>query len=106
MSHVVLAEAKSPFTVFPGFPPKDAGQGEEESIRLQMPFDVPPNRFGHFGSGLQRVQERIVMEDARGDSGQRWQDQVGFGRMKIAAGGIHPQSPRASRNGLPRREPE
>src|SRR5258708_30166677 len=98
MSHVVLAVAKSPFTVFPGFSPKDAGQGEEGSIRLQMPFDVPPNRFGHFGSGLQSVQERVVMEDARGDSGQRWQDQVGFRRRKIAAGMVDPQSPRAPRN--------
>ena len=68
---------------------------------MKMLFDLLPQRFGHFGSGFQRVQERVVMEDARGDSGQRRQNQVGFGRMKIAAGRIHPQRPSASRNGLP-----
>src|SRR5213593_1889983 len=101
MSNVVLAIAKSPFTVFPGFTPKDAGQGDEESIRVKMLFDLLPQRFGHLSSGFQSVQERVVMEDARGDSGQRRQDQVGFGRMQIATGRIHPQGPRASRNGLP-----
>ena len=42
MSNVVLAVAKSPFTVFPCFAPKDAGQGDEESIRLKMLSDVLP----------------------------------------------------------------
>src|SRR5690348_13546060 len=106
MSNVVLAVAKSPFTVFPGFAPKDAGQGDEESIRVKMLFDLLPQRFGHFNSGFQSVQERVVMEDARGDSGQRRKDEVGFGRMKIAAGRIHPQSPGASGSGLPGRKPE
>src|SRR2546422_5614214 len=106
MSNVVLAVAKSPFTIFPGFPPKDAGQGDEESIRVKMLFDLLPQRFGYLGSGFQSMQVRVVMEDARGDSGQRRQDQVGFGRMKVAAGRIHPQSPGASRNGLPRRKPK
>ncbi len=69
-------------------------------------FDARPERFGHLGPGFQSVQVRVVMEDARGDSGQRRQDQVGFGRMKIAAGRIHAQSPRVSRNGFPRRKPE
>src|SRR5216683_7417991 len=104
MSNVVLAIAKRPFTVFPCFAPKDAGQGDEEAIRLKMLFDLLPQRFGHFGSGFQSMQERVVMEDARSASGQRRQDQVGFGRMKIAAGRIHAQSPRASRNGLPGRK--
>ena len=102
----MLAVAKSPFTIFPCFPPEDAGQGDEESIRVKMLFDLLPQRFGHFGPGFQSVQVRVVMEDARSDSGQRWQDQIGFGRMKIAAGRIHPQSPRASKNGLPGRKPE
>src|SRR5947209_8163965 len=52
------------------------------------------------------MQVRVVMEDARGDSGQRRQNQVGFGRMKIAAGRIHPQSPGVSGNGLPGRKSE
>src|ERR1035437_9123597 len=106
MSNVVLAIAKTPFTVFPGFPPKNAGQGDEEPIRVKMLLDMLPQRCGHFGSGFQSVQERVVMEDARCDSGQRWQDQVGFGRMKIGAGGSHPQGPRATKNGLPGRKPE
>src|SRR6185369_16343522 len=98
---VVLAVAKCPFTVFPGLTPKDAGQGDEEPIRVKMLVDLLPQRFGHLGSGFQRMQVRVVMEDARGDSSERRQDQVGFGRMKIAAGRIHPQSPRVSGNGLP-----
>src|SRR5436190_21495299 len=101
MSNVVLAIAKSPFTVFPGFAPKDASQGEEKAIRVKMRFDALRLRFGHFGSGFQRMQVRVVMEYSSRDSGQRWQDQVGFGRMKIAAGRVYPQSPRASWNGLP-----
>src|ERR1043166_8507456 len=101
MSNVWLAVAKSPFTVFPCFSPEDAGQGDEESIRVKMHFDLPPQRFGHFGSWFQRMQKRVVMEDARGDTGQRRQDQVRFGRMQIAAGSIHPQRPCATRNGLP-----
>src|ERR1043166_1823009 len=100
MANVVLAIAKSPLTIFPCFAPKDAGQGDEETIRVKVLFDLLPKRFGHFGSGLQSMQERVVMERARGDSGNRRKDQVGFGRMKIAAGRIHPQSPSASRNGL------
>src|SRR5882672_5882382 len=63
-------------------------------------------RLGDFGSGFQRMQVRVVMEDARSNSGQRRQDQVGFGRMQIAAGRVHPQSPRATRNGFPCRNPE
>src|SRR5260370_34228455 len=98
MSHVMLAVTKSPFTIFPGFPPKDAGQGDEESIRLQMPFDVPPSRFGHFHSGFQSVEERVVMEDARGDARHRWQDQVGFRRVKVAARRMDPPRPRAPRS--------
>src|SRR5438034_521552 len=106
MSNVVLAIAKSSFTIFPCFPPKDAGQGDEESIRVKMLSDLLPQRCEHCGPGLQSMQERVVMEDARSDSGQRRQDQVGFGRMKIAAGRIHPQSPGASGNGLPGRKSE
>src|SRR5712691_11794989 len=106
MSNVVLAVAKRPFTILPCFAPKDAGQGDEEAIRVKMLFDLLPQRFGHFGSGFQSMQERVVMEYTRGDSGQRREDEVGFGRMKIAAGRIHPQSPRASGNGLPGRKPD
>src|SRR6266852_604138 len=106
MSKVVLAIAKSPFAIFPCFAPKDAGQGDEESIGVKMLFDLLRQRFWHFGPGFQSMQEGVVMEYARGASGQRRQDQVGFGRMKIAAGRIHPQSPRASRNGLPGRKSE
>ena len=78
MSNVVLAVAKSPFTIFPCFAPEDAGQGDEESIRVKMLFDLLPQRLGHFSSGFQRMQVRVVMEDARADSGQRWQNQVGL----------------------------
>jgi len=39
MSNVVLAVAKSPFTIFPCFAPEDARQGDEESIRVKMLFD-------------------------------------------------------------------
>src|ERR1044071_907664 len=100
MSNVVLAIAKSPFTIFPCFAPKDAGHGDEESIHVKMLSDLLAQRCGHCGPRLQSMQERVVMENAREDFRQRRQDQVGFGRMKIAAGRIHPQSPRASRNGL------
>src|SRR2546426_4457121 len=98
MPNIVLAVAKSPFTVFPCFPPEDAGQGDEEPLRLKMLFELLPMPLGHFGSGFQSMRERVVMVDASVDSGQRRQDQVGFGRMKVAAGRIHPQGPRASRN--------
>src|SRR5436190_23211871 len=101
MSNVMLAIAKSPFTVLPCFAPEDAGQGDEESTRVKMLVDLPPQRFGYFDSGFQSMQERVVMKDACGDSGQPRQDQMCFGRMKIAAGRIYPQSPRVSRNGLP-----
>jgi hypothetical protein len=106
MPNVVLAVAKSPFTVFPCFAPKDAGQDDEESIRVKMLLDVLPQRFGNFGSGFQRMQVRVVMEYAGCNSGQCRQDQVSFGRMKIAAGRVHPQSPRVSRNGFPCRKSE
>src|SRR6185436_4046840 len=106
MTEVVLAVAKSPFTVLPCFAPKDAGQGDKEAIRTKMRFDVLPQRVGHFGPGFQRMQVRVVMEDAGADSGQCRQNQVGFGWMKIATGRIHPQSPRASGNGLPGRKSE
>ena len=76
MPDVVLAIAKSPFAIFPCFAPKDAGQGDEESIGVKMLFDLLRQRFGHFGPGFQSMQEGVVMEYARGASGQRRQDHV------------------------------
>jgi len=58
MSNVVLAIAKCPFTVFPGFTPKDAGQCDEESIRVKMLFDLLPQRQ-QGSKGIDKVSDKV-----------------------------------------------
>ena len=92
--HVVLAVAKGPFTVFPRLAPDDGSQPDVESGRVGFGVLRPARPL------FQGVMQRRVVIDtgATRQPFEGGQDGVGFRRMQVAAGRVHPQIPTRSSN--------
>jgi hypothetical protein len=95
---VVLAVAKRPHAVLPGFAPGDAREPDEESGQL--------DRLVPFAATLERVIAAHIVMDPSRDARHVPRHEVALGGVEIAARGIAAQRPRSPAMGLPGRQPE
>ena len=102
---VVLAVAVGPLPVFPSLAPGDRRQRGQEGP-LRQALGQGRARLGGIGrAALQGVPARVVVVEPGPDArAARRQDEVGFGRMQVPAGGVHAQGPAAAAQLLPRGE--
>jgi hypothetical protein len=108
MAEVVLAVAKRSLAVLPRLAPGDRAEAEQQARRRQAAAQRGPGVGIDGGAALERVQQRTVVIEAwpRGQAVDRRREQVGLGRVQVAARWIDAQRPARCALLLPRRQRE
>ncbi|MNN43188.1 hypothetical protein D3C81_1574120 [compost metagenome] len=101
MAEVVMAVAIGALAVLPRLAPGNAGQRQQQAAGRQR----IGQRARQFGAHFQRMCVRRVVRQHGGlVHSPGGQQQVGFGRMQVAAGRIDPQRPAVAVSLLPGRQ--
>jgi hypothetical protein len=107
---IVVAITKGPLSVFPGLPPVDRGEGEEEGARGEGGEELREEGGGERFAKLEGVVVGGVVVETRGEAGGEAgggrEDDVAFSRMEVSGGGVAPEGPPGGPNLLPSGEGE
>ncbi|MCY1438484.1 hypothetical protein D9M71_546860 [compost metagenome] len=105
MAEIVVAVAIGALAVLPRLAPGNAGQRQQQAAVRQCALQLIGQRSRQFGAHLQRMHVcRVVRQHSGLVHSPGGQQQVGLGRVQVAARRIDPQRPAVAAGLLPGRQ--